>query len=257
MRRKTMPVHDWTRVDPSVFAAFHHDWITEIARALNRGLLPNDFYALPEQQAAGIGPDILTLQTQRGNGPGTQPDVMGGTTVLIQTRPKTRFLAESDEEFYRRKKSSVVVRQVSGDRVVAFLEIVSPGNKSTRHAIRAFVDKACDLLEHRIHLLLVDPFPPGPRDPQGMHAVIWEQVKDEAFVLPTDKPLTLASYECDLTTRAYIEPIAVGEPLPSMPLFVAPEAHVLVPLEATYQTAFEGMPQRWKAVVEAPGASGN
>jgi hypothetical protein len=57
-----MPAHDWTRVDPGIFPAFHHSWIEEIARALNRGLLPEDYYALPEQYAGGFGPDVLTLQ---------------------------------------------------------------------------------------------------------------------------------------------------------------------------------------------------
>jgi hypothetical protein len=57
-----MPIHDWTRVDAGIFHAFHHDWITEIARALNRGLLPASYYALPEQLAGGLGPDILTLR---------------------------------------------------------------------------------------------------------------------------------------------------------------------------------------------------
>src|SRR5258707_15533745 len=58
-----MPVHDWTRVPAGIFNAFHHDWITEIARALNRGLLPADYYALPEQIAGNFGPDVLTLST--------------------------------------------------------------------------------------------------------------------------------------------------------------------------------------------------
>lgn len=43
-----MPIHDWTGVDAAIFHAFHHNWITEIARALNRGLLPASCYALPE-----------------------------------------------------------------------------------------------------------------------------------------------------------------------------------------------------------------
>jgi hypothetical protein len=43
-----MPIHDWTRVDAGIFHAFHHDWITYISSALNRGLLPPRFYALPE-----------------------------------------------------------------------------------------------------------------------------------------------------------------------------------------------------------------
>ena len=62
-----MPMHDWTRVAPGIFHAFHHDWITEMARALNGGLLPDDYYALPEQQAAGFGPDVLALQSQPAN----------------------------------------------------------------------------------------------------------------------------------------------------------------------------------------------
>src|SRR5438309_1625406 len=196
-----VPIHDWTRVQAGIFHAFHHDWITELARALNGGLLPEDYYALPEQQAAGFGPDVLTLQSQpaNGNAPEAGP---GPVATKTPTRPQTQFTAETDAEFYRRKKSSIAVRHVSGDRIVAMLEIVSPGNKASRHAFGAFVTKACELLEHRIHLLIVDPFPPGRRDPNGVHAAIWEEVEDEPFTLPAGKSLTLVAYECDLTTRA-------------------------------------------------------
>src|SRR5262245_49019628 len=246
-----MPVHDWTRVEARIFHAFHHDWITEIARALNRGLLPDDYYALPEQQAAGFGPDVLALQSQTPSGNDAAAASSGTAAAIFWTRPQTRFTAETDAEFYRRKKSSIVVRHVSGDRIVAMLEVVSPGNKASRHAVRAFVEKACELLEHRIHLLIVDLFPPGPRDPNGIHAAIWQEVQDEPFVLPKDKPLTLVAYECDLTTRVYLNAVAVGDPLPDMPLFLKPNGHVLVPLEVTYQTAFAGMPRRWRTVLEA------
>ncbi len=241
-----MPMHDWTKVEAGIFHAFHHEWISEISRALNRGLLPGEFYALPEQVAAGFGPDVLTLQADSR----TAPEGLGAGTAL-QTRPQTRFTAETDAEFYRRKKSSVVVRHVSGDRIVAILEIVSPGNKSNRHAFQAFVDKACELLEHRIHLLLVDPFPPGRRDPNGLHAAIWEQVQDASFQLPPDQPLTVVAYECDLTTRAYIETIAVGDALPDMPLFLEPNGCVMTPLEATYCGAFDVMPARWRAILDS------
>jgi hypothetical protein len=247
-----MPMHDWTRVEAGIFHAFHHRWISAISDTLNTGLLPPDYYALPEQQAAGFGPDVLTLQGQ--------PDQRGdesletGTSLRLLSRPRTRFMAESDAEFYRRKKSSVVVRHVSGDRIVSMVEIVSPGNKSSRHAFRAFVDKACELLEARVHLLIVDPFPPGPRDPHGVHAAIWEEVRDEPFHLPDDKQLTLVAYECGLTTRAYIEPVAVGDSLPEMPLFLEPDGYVKVPLDTTYQTAFDVLPSRWRNVLEPPAS---
>jgi hypothetical protein len=170
----------------------------------------------------------------------------------LLAKPKTRFTAESEVEFYRRKKSSVVVRHISGDCIVAMIEIVSPGNKAGRRAFNAFVDKACDLLEARVHLLIVDPFPPGPRDPTGAHGAIWDETQDESFRLPHDKPLTLVSYECELTTHAYIEPVAVGDVLPDMPLFLEPAGCVLVPLEATYQTAFDVQPARWRNVLLPP-----
>ena len=47
-----------------------------------------------------------------------------------------------------------------------------------------------------------------------------------------------------------VRPVAVGEPLPEMPLFLEPNACVQVPLEATYQTAFAVMPRRWRRVLE-------
>ena len=246
-----MPMHDWTRVEAGIFHAFHHRWISAISDVLNLGLLPEDYYALPEQQAAGFGPDVLTLQGRDADDEGAGEG--GGVATAMQTRPQTRFVAQTDAEFYRRKKSSVVVRYVSGDRIIAMVKIVSPGNKGSRKAFRAFVDKACELLEHRIHLLIVDPFPPGPRDPNGVHAAIWEEVEDKPFCLPPDKPLTLVAYECELVTRAYIEPVAVGDVLPDIALFLEPNGCIHVPIEATYQTAFSVMPRRWKRVLEDRG----
>ena len=65
------------------------------------------------------------------------------------------------------KQNAVVVRHVSGDRMVAVLEVVSPGNKSGRAPMQAFVEKAADLIQRGIHLLILDLHPPGPRDPAG------------------------------------------------------------------------------------------
>jgi len=60
-----MPIHDWTRVDAGIFHDFHHEWISTIKRALNAGVLPPDYYALAEQIAGGLGPDVLTLESVR------------------------------------------------------------------------------------------------------------------------------------------------------------------------------------------------
>ena len=249
-----MSVHDWTRVGAGIFHAFHHSWIEEISRALNHGLLPSEYYALPEQHAAGFGPDVLTLQGDREDGFGAGstnvPSSQGGGVLLAP--PKLKPVAETELGFYRRKQNSVTVRHASGDRIVAMVEIVSPGNKSSRNAIRSFVEKAAALLELGIHLLIVDLHPPGRRDPHGIHAEIWEEIAGEESAAATDKPLTLAAYESDLSVRAYFVPVAVGDALTAMPLFLEPGKAVEVPLEETYCAAFAEVPRRWQRVLETP-----
>ncbi len=228
-----MPIHDWTRVDAGIFHDFHHEWISTIKRSLNSGLLPPDYYALAEQVAGGLHPDAVVLET-------------GGPR-------RVRFTAEFERDQYAAKRKRVVIRHRSGDDVVAMIEIVSPGNKSNRHALRSFVEKTTGLLDAGIHLLIIDLFPPGVRDPQGIHAAIWSRYdEDDEFRLPADLPLTLAAYSAGAGVRAYIDPVAVGQALPDMPLFLTPNQYVSVPLEQTYQAAFDGVPKRWRDVLTSP-----
>src|SRR5262245_9922294 len=168
----SMPIHDWTRVDAGIFHAFHHDWITEISRALNRGLLPADYYALPEQIAGGLGPDVLTLRRPGGNGtpPAGLPD---GGVALALAPPKVRIRMHSEANRYAARAKVVTVRHVSNHQVVAMVEIISPGNKNNQNGLNAFVRKAHEALAAGIHLLLIDLFPPSPRDPQGIHRAVW------------------------------------------------------------------------------------
>ena len=246
-----MHVHDWTRVDAGIFHAFHHRWISAISDALNAGILPSTLYALPEQHAAGFGPDVLTLQSAPPDLP--DPPRQSATTAVLE-RPKLAVTAETDMEFYRRKQNAIVVRHVSGDQIVAVIEIVSPGNKSTRHSFRSFVEKAAHFLERGVHVLIVDLFPPGPRDPSGIHAAIWDEIAGQTYTPPPGKPLTIAAYESDLALRTYVRNFAVGDPVPDMPLFLRPGDWVMTPLAQTYQEAFAVQPIRWKRVLEDPAS---
>jgi hypothetical protein len=244
-----MPVHDWSGIEAGIFHHFHHSWIEEIQRALNAGILPPDYYALAEQQAAGW-PDVLTLQ---GTYPGKDAVETGshsGNGGLLLAPPKQQITAETDLEFYRRKQNHVAIRHVTGDTIVAIVEIVSPGNKSSQRAIHSFIQKAEQFLEQQIHLLIVDVHAPGPRDPRGIHAAIWEDFAGQTYSPPSNKPLSLASYEADLAVRCIVEHIAVGEPLPDMPLFLQLNGQVPAPLERTYCAPIEAMPQRWRRVLE-------
>jgi hypothetical protein len=245
-------IHDWSRVDAGIFHAFHHDWITEIARALNRGLLPAAYYALPEQIAGGLGPDVLTLRRPGTNG--TPPAVTSpdGGVALAVAPPKVRIRMRSEANRYAAKAKAITVRHVSNHQVVAMVEIISPGNKNNQNGLNAFVRKAQEALAAGIHLLLVDLFPPSVRDPKGIHRAVWGEDCGDDYALPADKPLTCVSYIGGADAEAFVELVAVGDALPEMPLFLTPEVYVSVPLEATYQAAWDGLPAYWRDVLTTP-----
>jgi Protein of unknown function (DUF4058) len=242
-----MPIHDWTRVRANRFHDFHQKWTVALCNALNVGRLPPGFFAMVEQRTGGPEPDIVTLELDQP--PQSTP---GGLAVRLQP-PKTRFVTRSETAGYARKANIITIRHPDGE-VVAILEIVSPGNKDSRHAIRAFSRKAVEFLQVGVHLLIVDLFPPSPRDPQGIHKVIWDGIHDEEFTLPPDKPLTLAAYVAGSETVAYVEPVAVGDALPDMPIFLTSDYYVQCPLEATYQTAWEQFPLPLRGPLESPPA---
>jgi hypothetical protein len=50
---------------------------------------------------------------------------------------------------------------------------------------------------------------------------------------------------------AYCDPVAVGDPLPDAPLFLAPGWYVNVPLEATYKTSWATTPAPIRELVSA------
>jgi hypothetical protein len=246
-----MPIHDWTLVNAGIFHHFHQKWITVISDVLNGGLLPADYYALAEQVAGSIGPDVLALQLNTSEPNGRSSPLLQGANSVAVAPPQTRFVARSEMDQYVVKQNTLIICHSSGDQVVALVEIVSPANKANRRNFRAFVDKASAALVQGYHLLIVDLQPPTTRDPNGIHGAIWEEMADDSYRAPADKLLTVVSYSAGSSKTAYVEPLAVGDLLPVMPLFLEPDQYVAVPLESTYRTAWQSVPNRWQRVLEA------
>jgi hypothetical protein len=242
-----MPVHDWSRVDAGAFHAFHTAWITHLSETLNGGVLPSGYYAMAEQHAGRWIADILTLQMPvAAAGPLPRDD---GGVAIADAPPKVRQkLISSPSD--RAARRTLAIRHVSGHRIVALLEIISPANKDRAAHVRDFVEKAQSALAHGIHVLLIDLFAPGPFDPTGMHGALWERFVDEPSPpVPADEPLTLVSYLAGPQPEAYLERLSLGSPLPAMPLFLNPDRYVSVPLEETYSMAFRGMAAVWQEVL--------
>lgn len=246
-----MPVHDWTRVVAGNFHDFHQRWITEISKSLNDGRMPDDYYALSEQVAQGPIPDVVTLEAANSQDAGWNPEALGDRALaVIEHPPRVKYTEEGEREIYAESADRAAIYHANGDRIVAYIEIVSPGNKHSPMEVKKFVEKCNDALERGIHLLIIDILPPGKHDPQGMHAALWNYRYSESHGVTAEEPLGLSSYRVDDVPRAYFQPLAVGESLPDMPVFITPLHYVNVPLEATYCEAYRGVPERWKRVIE-------
>jgi hypothetical protein len=211
-----MPVHDWTRVSADTFHDFHYSWVLEIKRALERGSLPPGYFVM----VAHPGGDLSEANIAR--------------------------------DSYARLQRSLVIRHTSNDRIVALIEVLSAGNKSSRHALRSFLNKAVAALDNGIHLLLIDLHPPGPRDPQGIHGAVLNEIGTEEYILHSARPLTAVAYVGGAVVEAFVAHFAVGEPIPEMPLFLTRENYVRVPLEAAYAAAWDDVPPQYQQVLRAP-----
>ena len=256
-----MPVHDWTKVNAGVFHDFHQRWIISIANSLNGGLLPRNYYAMAEQVAMGPIPDVITVERQDLTSEAASDDSASGGTATLQTiavvdhPPKVHYSHRMGSEplRYAAKANRIAIRHSSGDVVVGYIEIISPGNKHGEFAIRNIVEKMGEAIERGCHLLIIDLHPPTPRDPRGIHALFCtEQFTDtDSPGVTDDKPLGMSAYQATLEPQAYFEPFAVGDKLIDMPAFLTPKHYVNVPMEATYLNAWNGVPSRWKEVIEA------
>jgi len=246
-------VHDWTTVDAGIFHAFHTTWITQLNAALNGGLLPRGYYALPEQHAGDTIVDVLTLHASPSIAPPQPPPPATGGTAVAEAPPRTRR-RQTLEILGLTRRRTLAIRHISEHRLIAILEIVSPANKDRAQHVADFADKAVSALEAGVHVLVLDLFTPGPFDPHGIHAAIQQRLqRSDApidYDLPPDEPLTLASYAAGPRVEAYIEHLAVGANLPDMALFLRPDRYINIPLEATYESAWQQMPQFWRDVLE-------
>lgn len=238
-----MPLHDWTRAPDYVYHEFHGRWLFAVCDALNGGVLPPGYYARAEQVTRPAGPDVLALQALP---PDRFPDVPVGNPAAVRLtvadappRVAVAAAAAPRPTAFPQRRVKVRLRHRSGDPVVAIVELVSRGNKSSAKRLAAFVRKVVQAVDAAVNVLVVDPFPPTRRDPASLHGAIWPELGGDPYTPPPGKPLTLAAYEAgDDGPRCYVEPLAAGDRLTDMPLFLEPGEYVYVPLEATYQAAW-------------------
>ncbi len=246
-----MPAHDWSRVYDGAFHAFHLGWIGQLQIALNQGVLPPDYYAMAEQIAGPAIPDVLTLQTANGQEESWTGEPIEGATAVAVAPPRVAEHETLEEKVYTSLQRTLVIHHSSDDRIIALIEILSAGNKSSNRDFHAFSTNVAEALERGYHLLLIDLQLPTPRDPDGIHSAIWREFGGKARVRSPHKELTLVAYDAGPPMGAYVQRMSFRESLIDMPLFLAPGWYVNVPLEATYQAAWRGVPRRIRDQLDA------
>lgn len=90
--------------------------------------------------------------------------------TVAEAPPRARYIATAEVDSCAERANRLVIRHRHGE-VMAVIEIVSPGNKNSRHGLRTFVEKSAELPSSGIHLLVVDLSPPlvtrSAGDPSG------------------------------------------------------------------------------------------
>ena len=243
-------VDDWTRVDAGTFHAFHQTFIAQLGLTLTNRLLPPGYYVHPERNYGGDHAgenegDLLTLAetgavvggpADGGNAGG---DSGAGGTAVLAAPPAAAVVTDLSGDgaaAYAAKASRLAVRRGLDHRLVALLELASPGNKDRPRSVARLAGKVAEALEDGVHVVLIDLFPPGPHDPAGLHGAVVEELGSR-YDPPPGKPLCSVGYRARKTRRAFAEPLAVGDPLPTAPLFLTPDRYVPLPLGPDYAVA--------------------
>ncbi len=218
--------------------SFHARWANSIADDLQRILPPRYVSEIQIHLGSRVEADVAEfehpLKPEEGspNGPGG----VGLQTWAPPAPPLTMPAAFPDE-------IEVQVRDMLDDaRLVAVVELVSPGNKDRDDARHGFAGKCAAYLQRGVGLIVADIV--TSRQANLHNELIRLLGTDETFLLPEDAYLYAVAYrparrgeenQIDL----WPVPLAVGGTLPLLPLALRGTGPVPVDLEKTYTDARE------------------
>ena len=232
-----MPLRDHFRSpneDRIAWEGFHAQWTSMIVVALNQ-LLPSRYVASPRVRLGTLTEiDVAALDDERriSGWEGAE----GGGLATASWAPPTLTVEADLPKLY---EYEVQVHDVEhGRRIVAAVELVSPGNKDRPEHRRAFVAKCAALLQQGVSVCLVD-LVTTRRFNLYLELLDLVGKTDPAFA--KDSPPIYAA-ACRSVLRdevGYLEtwahPLRVGAPLPTLPLWLANDLALSLELEATYE----------------------
>ena len=129
-----------------------------------------------------------------------------------------------------------------GRRLVAAVEIVSPGNKDRPESREAFVSKCHALLQQDVCVAIVDPV---TERPANLYAELAERI---GAAPPALAKCPIYAVSCrGITPRgrwrveAWEHELVIGSPLPTLPLWLTDRLSVPLELDASYEDTCRGL----------------
>lgn len=215
---------------------FHATWPVAIVAQL-RDKLPRPYFAEPRVHwGSSAEIDVVTYEKESA-GLLSAGDANGGVATEVWVPPRATFTVVSDlpaQDVYE----VLVFDEKRRSRLVAAVEIVSPANKDRPEHRRAFVAKCAGLLREQVAVAIVDIVTART---QNLYAELLEFIGQSDPTLKPEPPLLYAT-ACRFTKRAnewlletWPQPLALGRPLPTLPLWLADNLAVPLELEESYE----------------------
>lgn len=213
--------------------SFHGAWAAAMARLLNQGVLPAGYYAVPLVDRDGpIEIDVAALRDSDAPVPGSD------AAAPRPWAPPAPGLAVA-VELPAADAVEVQVFADDGDpRLTAAIELVSPRNKDRPQARQAFAVKCVGYLQQGSSVVVVDTVTTRRAD---LNAAILSLLGVDAGAAATPPGLAAVSYRAvgreEETQQLLLwpAPLALGQPLPTLPLWIASDFSVPLDLDLSYR----------------------
>lgn len=219
--------HSWDEV--------HGQWPGEIVRQLTT-VLPPGFRAAPRVHLGSSFEVDVGSYDLATRDPDAAVDSGGGTATLTAAAPTFTLEADlTDQDEYEVR----IYDTERGRTLVATIEIVSPANKDRPSTRDIFVGKAAALLNQGVCVSVVDLVSVRQANLYAelvsMYGGADPRLADPppylyAATLRTYKPPKGRS-----RLETWFYPMAVGQPLPTLPIWLNETLHVELPLEVSYE----------------------
>ena len=217
---------------------FHGGWPMMIVLALQRRL-PRRYVAIPHvHTGAVIAVDVAAFEQDELPFPAYGPANDDGGLATATWSPAQPTLAVASDLLEQDEYEVLVYDTKRGRRLVAAIEIVSPANKDRPDHRRAFIAKCASLLRQLVSVTIIDLV--TTRD-FNLYADLLELIGQTDPSL-TSEPSPIYAVACRWTKRAdasvletWSYALTLGQPLPTLPLWLADNLSVPLELEACYE----------------------